>query len=86
MRFPFLHAFKEGFPRLVELDQDGVTDFGGQRSVCLMGLQQVKDLDMIEVRSLKNEGLPHKVVGSIVDSWRPKLPDRSAGNRDRVDQ
>ena len=56
----------------MQLDQDGVTDFGRQGTVGFMGLDLVKDLYIVEVDSLKDEGLTHQVIGSVKEVFGGK--------------
>ena len=56
----------------MKLDENGITHLGGKGLVGFMILHQVKDFDVIEVDVLKDEGLAHGVIGSIVEVFRSK--------------
>lgn len=67
MGFPFFHLLEEGYPVFVQLDENGVTDFGWQGSVGFMRLYQMKHFHIVEIDSLEDEGLAHQVIGGIVE-------------------
>ena len=62
---PLIHRFKKGHPGPVKLDEHLITHFTRKGLIGFMGLDLVKNLDMIEIHALVNEGLTHHIVGGV---------------------
>ena len=57
---------------MVELNENGITDFARQGTIGLMLFQAMKDGRVGQVGSLVNEGLPDVVIGLVVEVFGGK--------------
>ena len=62
---PLGHGLEKGHPGLVKLDEHLIAHFTRKGLIGFMGLDLLKNLDMIEIDALVNEGLTHHVVGGV---------------------
>jgi len=69
---PGLHRFKEAEPGFVQLDEHLIADFPWKGLIGFMGLDLVKDLNVIQVDAVMNEGLAHEVIRCIPQILRGK--------------
>src|SRR6266436_8447250 len=72
MLAPLIHRFKKGHPSLVKLDEHLITHFTWKGLIGFMGLDLVKNLDIIEIDALVNEGLTDHIVGCVPEVFRSK--------------
>src|SRR5260370_9009409 len=72
MLFPLLEALAEGFPILVNQDQDGVGNFARQSLIALQILHAMKNLRVGQVFSLMDERLSNLVGGLVIQVFRAK--------------
>ena len=72
MLLPLLEAGAEGFPVLVDQDQNGIGHLAGERLIAVKLLHPVEDLGVGEILALMNECLPHLVGGLVIQVLRGK--------------
>src|SRR5215469_12750083 len=58
---------KERSPVLVELAQNVIGDFAGQGTVGVVVFDEMENSCVPQVAVLKDEGLPHEIIGGIVE-------------------
>src|SRR5260370_24026428 len=72
MLLPLLEAFAEGFPVLVNQDQNGIGDLAGESLIAVKLLHPMEDLGRGEILALMDECLPHLVGGLVIQVLRGK--------------